>query len=138
MLFLIFDAHSFLPDHCVGLFLDFGSAVIVRRRFFSVLVVTDGDSECVSFFGRASFVLYLRSVEDRMCTWDQQKCVNALHALLDIGSTVKSIPPNTKNWLRKRYDENYNNDTSNETKRETNYSINNKCNGMNTRNMHIP
>ena len=35
---------------------------------FSVLVVNDGDSEIVSFFGRASFVLYLRSVEDRMCT----------------------------------------------------------------------
>ena len=61
VLFLIFDAHSFLPDHCVGLFLDFGSAGIVRRRFFSVLVVNDGDSEIVSFFGRASFVLYLRS-----------------------------------------------------------------------------
>ena len=73
MLFLIFDAHSFLPDHCVGLFLDFGSAGIVRRSVFSVLVVNDGDSEIVSFFGRASFVLYVRSVEDRMCTWDQQK-----------------------------------------------------------------
>ena len=91
VLILIFDAHSFLQDHCVGLFLDFGSAGIVRRRFFSVLVVNDGDSEIVSFFGRASFVLYLRSVEDRMCTWDQQKCVNALHALLDIGSTNATI-----------------------------------------------
>ena len=59
--------------------------------FFSVLVVNDGDSEIVSFFGRASFVLYLRSVEDRMCTWDQQKCVSALHALLDIGSTTATI-----------------------------------------------
>ena len=39
---------------------------------------------------------------------------------------VKSIPPNTEKWLRKRYDENYNNDMSNETKRETNYSMNNK------------
>ena len=28
-------------------------------------------------------------------------------------------------------------DTSNETKRETNYSINNKCNDVNTRNTHI-
>ena len=73
------------------LFLDFGSAGIVRRRFFSVLVVNDGDSEIVSFFGRASFVLYLRSVEDRMCTWDQQKCVNALHALLEIGSSNATI-----------------------------------------------
>ena len=45
---------------------------------------------------------------------------------------VKSIPPNTENWLRKRYDENYNNDTRNVTKRETNYSMNND-----TRNMHI-
>ena len=62
VLFLIFDAHSFLPDHCVGLFLDFGSAGIVRRRFFSVLVVNDGDSEIVSFFGRASFVLLYHSL----------------------------------------------------------------------------
>ena len=50
---------------------------------------------------------------------------------------VKSIPPNTEKWLRKRYDENYNNDTSHATKRETNYSMNNNCNDMNTRNMHI-
>ena len=50
---------------------------------------------------------------------------------------VKSIPPNTEKWLRKRYDENDNYDTSNETKRETNYSINNKCNDVNTRNTHI-
>ena len=42
-----------------------------------------------------------------------------------------------RKWLRKRYYENYNNDTSNEDKHETNYSINNKCNDMNTRNMHI-
>ena len=45
---------------------------------------------------------------------------------------VKSIPPNTEKWLRKRYDKNYNNDTSNEDKHETNYSMNND-----TRNMHI-
>ena len=51
--------------------------------------------------------------------------------------TVKNIPPNTEKWLRKRYDENYNNDTSHETKRETNYSMNDKCNDVNTRNMHI-
>ena len=29
---------------------------------------------------------------------------------------VKSILPNTENWLRKLYDKNYNNDTSNEDK----------------------
>ena len=52
------------------LFLDFGSADR-PTKVFSVFVVNDGDSEIVSFFGRASFVLYLRSVEDRMCTWDQ-------------------------------------------------------------------
>ena len=46
--------------------------------------------------------------------------------------SVKSIPPNTENWLRKLYDKNYNNDTSNEDKHETNYSMNND-----TRNMHI-
>ena len=45
---------------------------------------------------------------------------------------VKSIPPNTENWLRKLNDKNYNNDTSNEDKHETNYSMNND-----TRNMHI-
>ena len=45
---------------------------------------------------------------------------------------VKSIPPNTENWLRKLYDKNYNNDTSTEDKHETNYSMNNG-----TRNMHI-
>ena len=39
----------------------------VPTKVFSVLIVNDGDSEIVSFFGRASFVLYLRSVEDRMC-----------------------------------------------------------------------
>ena len=50
---------------------------------------------------------------------------------------VKSFPPNTEKWLRKRYDENDNDDTSNEIKRETNYSINNKCNDVNTRNTHI-
>ena len=46
--------------------------------------------------------------------------------------SVKSIPPNTENWLRKLYDKNYNNDTSTEDKHETNYSMNND-----TRNMHI-
>ena len=50
--------------------------------------------------------------------------------------SVKSIPPNTEKWLRKRYDENDDNNMSNETKRETNYSTNNKWNN-NTRNMHI-
>ena len=49
--------------------------------------------------------------------------------------SVKSKPPNTEKWLRKLYDKNYNNDKSNETKHETIYSINNKCNDMNTRNM---
>ena len=39
---------------------------------------------------------------------------------------VKSIPPNTKKWLRKRYDENDDNNMSNETKRETDDSMNNK------------
>ena len=39
--------------------------------------------------------------------------------------TVKSIPPNTENWLRKLHDKNYNNDTSNEDKHETSYSMNN-------------
>ena len=55
----------------------------------------------------------------------------------DPSVTVKSIPPNTEKWLRKRYDENDDNNMSNETKRETNYSINNKCNDVNTRNTHI-
>ena len=38
---------------------------------------------------------------------------------------VKSIPPNTEKWLRKRYAENDDNNMSKETKRETNYSMNN-------------
>ena len=50
----------------------------------------------------------------------------------DVPRDVKSIPPNTENWLRKFYDQNYNNDTSTEDKHETNYSMNND-----TRNMHI-
>ena len=49
---------------------------------------------------------------------------------------VKSIPPTTENWLRKRYIYNMNNDTSTEDKHETNH-INKKCNDMNTRKMHI-
>ena len=57
---------------------------------------------------------------------------NSQRSLLSPTGGVKSIPPNTEKWLRKRYDENYNNDTSNETKRETNYNMNND-----TRNMHI-
>ena len=39
---------------------------------------------------------------------------------------VKSVPPNTEKWLRKRYDENDDINMNNETKRETNYSMNNK------------
>ena len=51
---------------------------------------------------------------------------------------VKSIPPTTENWLRKRYNHSMNNDKSTEDKHETNH-INNKCNdmNMNTRKMHI-
>ena len=49
---------------------------------------------------------------------------------------VKSIPPTTENWLRKRYNYSMNNDKSTEDKHETNH-INNKCNDMNTRKMHI-
>ena len=62
---------------------------------------------------------------------------NSQRSLLSPTGGVKSIPPNTAKWLRKRYDENYNNDTSHETKLETDYSMNNKCNDVNTRNMHI-
>ena len=52
-------------------------------------------------------------------------------------AAVKSIPPNTDNWLRKLYNYSMNNDKSTD-KHETNH-INNKCNDMNndTRNMHI-
>ena len=53
--------------------------------------MTGGDCEFVSFFGRASFVLYFRFVEDRMCTQDQQECVNVPQAFLDIGSTNATI-----------------------------------------------
>ena len=51
-------------------------------------------------------------------------------------TAAKSIPPNTENWLRKLYNYSMNNDKSTEDKHETNH-INNKCNDMNTRKMHI-
>ena len=51
-------------------------------------------------------------------------------------TSVKSIPSTTENWLRKRYNYSMNNDKSTEDKHETNH-INNKCNDMNTRKMHI-
>ena len=52
--------------------------------------------------------------------------------------SVKSIPPSTENWLRKRYKYSMKNDTGTEDKHETNH-INNKCNdmNMNTRKKHI-
>ena len=64
VLILIFDAHSFLPAHCVGFVLGFWFCWNRPTKFFffSVLVVTDGDSEIVSFFGRASFVLLYHSL----------------------------------------------------------------------------
>ena len=45
--------------------------------------------------------------------------------ILRLSSTggVKSIPPTTEKWLRKRCDENGYNNMSTETKRETNYSM---------------
>ena len=60
----------------------------------------------------------------------KQSAVNEIVDSLSV--TVKSIPPNTENWLREFYDKNNNNDTSTEEKHETNYSMNND-----TRNMHI-
>ena len=50
---------------------------------------------------------------------------------------VKSIPPTTENWLRKRYKYSKKNYKSTEDKHETNH-INNKYNdtNMNTRKMH--
>ena len=79
----------------------------------------------------------VESAELAVQKWDGLKSPKTSGKPKNTSENVKSIPPNTEKWLRKRYDENYNNDTSNETKRETNYSINNKCNDMNTRNMHI-
>ena len=55
-----------------------------------------------------------------------ENSVTANSSLLSPTEGVKSIPPNTEKWLRKRYDENDDNNMSNETKRETNYSMNNK------------
>ena len=54
--------------------------------------------------------------------------------IMDLFETkiVKSIPPTTENWLRKRYNYSINNDTSNEDKHETNH-INNKYKDTNTR-----
>ena len=51
---------------------------------------------------------------------------NSQRSLLSPTRGVKSISPNTENWLRERYDANDDNNMSNETKRETNYSMNNK------------
>ena len=55
-----------------------------------------------------------------------------------VAVNVKSFPPTTENWLRKRYKYSMKNDKSTEDKHETNH-INNKCNdiNMNTRKMHI-
>ena len=61
---------------------------------------------------------------------------NSQRSLLSPTGCVKSIPPTTENWLRKRYNYSMNNDTSTEDKHETNH-INKKCNDMNTRKMHI-
>ena len=61
---------------------------------------------------------------------------NSQRSLLLSTGGAKSIPPNTENWLRKRYNYSMNNDKSTEDKHETNH-INNKCNDMNTRKMHI-
>ena len=60
---------------------------------------------------------------------------NSQCSLLSPTGGVTSIPPNTENWLRKRYNYSMKNDKSTEDK-ETNH-INNKCNDMNTRKMHI-
>ena len=60
------------------------------------------------------------------CTITVHDSVTANSSLLSPTGGVKSFPPNTEKWLRKRYDENDYNNMSNETKRETNYSMNNK------------
>ena len=62
---------------------------------------------------------------------------NSQRSLLSPTGCVKSIPPTTENWLRKRYKYSMKNDKSTEDKHETNH-INNKCNdmNMNTRKMH--
>ena len=80
---------------------------------------------------------YSKSDYDRSCSSQELKSeVTAHDRSGKPDKTVKSIPPNTENWLRKLYNYSMNNDTSNEDKHETNH-INNKCNDMNTRNMHI-
>ena len=61
---------------------------------------------------------------------------NSQRSLLSPTGGVKSIPPTTENWLRERYNYSMNNDTSTDDKHETNH-IDNKCNDMNTRKMHI-
>ena len=57
---------------------------------------------------------------------------NSQRGLLSPTESVKSIPPNTENWLRKLCTYSLKNNTSTEDKHETNYSMNND-----TRNMHI-
>ena len=65
VLILIFWRTKFLPAHWVGFVIGFWFCWDRPTKFFfffSVLVVNDGDSEIVLFFGRASFALHLRSV----------------------------------------------------------------------------
>ena len=65
------------------------------------------------------------------------KFSNSQRSLLSPTRGVKSIPPTTENWLRKRYKYSKKNYKSIEDKHETNH-INNKYNdtNMNTRKMH--
>ena len=82
--------------------------------------------------------LFIRGIVSKLiwCKSYSDQFGNSQRSLLSPTGGVKSIPPDTENWLRKRYNYSMNNDTSTEDKHETNY-INNKCNDMSTRNMHI-
>ena len=60
---------------------------------------------------------------------------NSQRSLLSPTGCVKSIPPTTKNLVRKLYEYSMNNNTSTEDKHETNY-INNKYTNTYTRNLH--
>ena len=88
--------------------------------------------------GRSAHMHTVRLMNSRL-KGPKRMMTKAQLALLKKGDwheRVKSIPPNTKNGYGNATTKT-NNDTSHETKRETNYSMNNKCNDVNTRNMHI-
>ena len=84
-----------------------------------------------------SIYLWNESQNEFGATVTVTKFGNSQRSLQSPTVGVKSIPPITENWLRKRYKYSKKNYKSTEDKHETNH-INNKYNdmNMNTRKMH--